>query len=108
MTTSASSSSTRKDGGATSPSRGGRPPPAIAASSSCPSDERSVARQRRDALEVARLGEHVEGLDARDAVAGRAQRDEVADLGLGIARNVDDRARRERDELLEERGRAAL
>src|SRR5882724_10205608 len=90
MTTSASSSSTQKEGGTTSPSKGGRRPPAIAASSSCPGDQRSVAAQRRDELEVARLGELIDGRHARDTVAGGAQRDEVQTrtslLGIDIAR----------------------
>jgi len=64
----------------------------------------SGSPERRHALEVAGLGEHVEGLHAGDAVAGDAQREEVADLRLGVARHVDDRARREGDELGEERG----
>ena len=68
----------------------------------------SGAGQRRDALEVARLREHVEGLDARDAVAGGGERHEVAHLRLGVARDVDDRARREGHELGQELRRAAL
>src|SRR5436190_22608569 len=64
--------------------------------------------QRRDALEVARLREHVEGLDARHGVAGGGEGHEVAYLRLGVARDVDDRARREGGELCQELGRAAL
>ena len=66
----------------------------------------NFAGQRRDALDVAGLREHVERLQAEASVAGRAQHRQIGGLRLGIARDVDDRARREGGELAQEIGAA--
>lgn len=50
-------------------------------------------RQRRDALDVIRLREHVDGLDAIDAVAALTQDAEVARQCRGVAGDIDDPAR---------------
>jgi len=49
---------------------------------------------------VARLREHVERLHGRDLVPGGVERQEVAHLRLRVARDVDDRARRELEALV--------
>ena len=54
------------------------------------------------------MREEIERLDILKLIAALAELFQIADLGRGIARNIDDAERAELDELLDELRRAAL